>query len=314
MTKRKALGRGLSSLIPEVPTVGAAGVRLLEIGLIHPDKAQPRQSFDDTSLKGLAESIKTHGILQPVVVTEEEEGFRLVIGERRWRAAIKAGLQKIPAVVRKVDEQRRVEVALVENLQRQNLNPMEEARACKRLADQFHSSHEEIAGHLGKSRSYVSNLLRLLDLDAEVQKWLEAGKLTLGHGRVLAGLPTHQRQRRLGDLMIRRHLSVRQAEKLAGRAREGREGGSVKSQDGDRNGRSADPNVRAAEDRLKLALGTTIRIIGGAERGRIELQYSSASELQRLYEMLLQVRAAPPPAAGSRLTLPGRTVLAGETA
>ena len=174
MSKRNALGKGLSSLIPATPSTGSAGVSKLDLGLIHPSPDQPRKHFNEEALQELADSITSHGVLQPVVVTRDGNGYRLIIGERRWRAASKAGLKAIPAIVREVGERDRMEMALIENLQRKGLNPMEEARAYRLLIDEFDLGHEEVAKRVGKSRSYTSNLLRLLSLDGEVQAAVES--------------------------------------------------------------------------------------------------------------------------------------------
>ncbi len=313
MNKRKALGKGLSSLIPDAPISGAAGVLQIDVGLVHPNPDQPRKSFDAEALEELAGSIRAHGLLQPVVVAREGEGFRLIIGERRWRAAMQAGLKKIPALIRDADEGRRLELALIENLQRQELNPLEEAQAYRLLVDEFDLSHEELAARLGKSRPYISNILRLLDLDATIREHLKAGRLTMGHARALAGVADAARQRALAEKVIARSLSVRDTEALVaagrGQAHEPGDGAGTRA-------RRQDPNVRAAEERLKRALGTEVRISGSPRKGRIAVTYTSAAELQRLFEALERAgRTAPPPAAAaSRVSLPGGPPLGREKA
>ena len=179
MTKRKALGKGLSSLIPETPPAsGRNGILQIDVGLIRPNPRQPRKVFDATALEELGASIKTHGLLQPVVVRRQGDGYELILGERRWRAAVASGIPKLPALVRDLDERQRLESALVENLQRQDLNPVEEAHACQQLVNDFELTHDELARRLGKSRPRISNLLRILTLDASVLSQVEVGALS----------------------------------------------------------------------------------------------------------------------------------------
>ncbi|MFQ5669281.1 MAG: ParB/RepB/Spo0J family partition protein [Acidobacteriota bacterium] len=303
MNKRRALGKGLSSLIPEEPRLEAPGVLQLDPAIIHPSPDQPRKSFDPEQMENLTHSVRAHGLLQPVVVSPDGEGYRLVIGERRWRAAVKAGLARIPAVVREVSARDRLELALVENLQREGLNPVEEARAYNQLVKEFRLSHQALAQRLGKSRAHISNILRILNLTESVQEAIVAGRLSMGHARALAGLADPAAQDRLADRIIRSSLSVRQAEALVARARDRKaapEGkGAARADTGQ------DPNVRAAEDTLKEALGTEVRIEGSAQRGRITIRYRNGRELNRLFEILKRaVHAAPPPAARD-VTQPG---------
>lgn len=307
MSKRKALGRGLSSLIPDAPPTAAPGVLQIDVGLIGPNPQQPRRSFDEGTLKELASSIREHGLLQPVVVSRDGERYRLIVGERRWRAAVQAGLEKIPAILRDVDDRERLELALIENLQRQELNPLEEAQAYQLLVDEFHLAHEELARRVGKSRSYVSNLLRLLNLDQFVREWVAAGKLSMGHARALAGLTDPVAQKQAAETVIKRSLSVRETEAMVARLARADEAAAGEGTAGGRRSRK-DPNVRDAEERLKRAMGTDVRITGGPEKGRIVIEFVNAGELQRLFEMLQRAaRSAPPPPADPRsVSLPGR--------
>jgi ParB family transcriptional regulator, chromosome partitioning protein len=310
MIKRNALGKGLSALIPEPPPPTGPGILQLDVGLIDASSRQPRGMFEGEALKDLAQSIREHGVLQPVIVSRDGDRYRLIAGERRWRAALMAGLDKLPAVVRQAGEQQRLELALVENIQRQDLNPMEEARAYGLLLKDFSLSHEDVAQRVGKSRPHVSNLLRLLALSPEVQRRVETGRLSMGHARALAGLPDMKSQAKVAAQVVDQDLSVRRTEALVARhmARRGGKGSETTRGEamGDEGARR-DPNVRAAEERLKRALGATVRIVGGADRGRIEIEYVSARELQRLFETLERAdRAAPaPPALETRVRLPG---------
>ena len=307
MSKRKALGRGLSSLIPDAPPTAAPGVLQIDVGLIGPSPQQPRKSFDDGTLEELASSIRAHGLLQPVVVSRDGERYRLIVGERRWRAAVQAGIKQIPAILREVDDRGRLEMALIENLQRQELNPLEEAQAYQLLVDEFHVAHEELARRVGKSRPYVSNLLRLLNLEPSVREQVAAGKLSMGHARALAGLADPAAQKQAAEMVIKRSLSVRETEALVSRLARGDEAGDGAGSGEGRKSRK-DPNVRAAEERLKRAMGTEVRITGGPEKGRIVIEFVNAGELQRLFEMLQRAaRSAPPPPADPRsVSLPGR--------
>ncbi|MCZ6649471.1 MAG: ParB/RepB/Spo0J family partition protein [Acidobacteria bacterium] len=302
MSKRKALGRGLSSLIPEMPRAGATGVLSLDLGLIQPNPDQPRKQFDETALEELASSIRNHGVLQPVIVTRDGSRYRLVIGERRWRAASRAGIAKIPAIVREVGERDRLEMALIENLQRRDLNPLEEARAYRLLLDEFDLAHDELAKRVGKSRSHVSNLLRLLNLDDNVLAAVASCRLSMGHARALAGLTSHSEQKRLAAQVLDRGLSVRALEALISAATSS--GDKGKQAAGTRKRR--DPNIVAAEEKLKAALGAPIRITGSRGRGKIVIDYVNHLELQRLFELLERSgRQAPPPPV-REIRLPGR--------
>lgn len=304
MSKRKALGKGLSSLIPETPRAGATGVLSLDLGLIHPSPDQPRKQFDESALEDLASSIRSHGVLQPVVVTRDGHGYRLVIGERRWRAAARAGITKIPAIVREVGERDRLEMALIENLQRQDLNPLEEARAYRLLLDEFDLAHEELAGRVGKSRSHVSNMLRILSLDVNVLEDLAASRLSMGHARALAGLASRKEQKRLAAQVVNRGLSVRDLEALISAAAASAAGQGEQAA-GTRKRR--DPNIVAAEDKLKAALGATVRITGSRGRGKIAIDYVNQTELQRLFELLERSGQQAPPPPALEIRLPGRS-------
>ncbi len=283
--KRKALGRGLRALIPEGPSTGMAtpggSSQEIDLDLLRPNPDQPRQAVDDARLEELAQSIRAHGVIQPIVVTKREDGagFEIIAGERRWRAAQRAGLLKVPVVVREMSRTKRLEVALIENIQREDLNPIEAAAAYRRLADDFGMTQQQIAEAVGKERATVANYQRLLGLPAEVQTDVAAGRLTMGHARALAGLGDAGDQLAVARRIREGDLSVRDAEALVKRTATPEPEPSAKTP-------SADVHVRAAEERLRLSLGTRVRIVHRGKRGRIEISFTSENELQRLYDHL----------------------------
>jgi ParB family chromosome partitioning protein len=274
-----SLGRGLSALIPQAVS-STPGPAEISIDQIERNPYQPRTSFAEEALAELAASIAAHGVLQPVLVTETLDGYRLVAGERRLRAAQMAGLERIPAVIRQADEQDQLELALVENLQRADLNAMDAARAYRRLRDMFGLTNEAIADRVGKARPTVSNTMRLLDLEPEVQDAIETGRITEGHGRALLGLvPTAQRE--ILALAIARGLSVRQVEELARRLHEGARPARAAIA-----ARPADAELERVEDDLRRSLGTKVRLARSRRGGRIIIEWYSDEELGRLYERL----------------------------
>lgn len=284
--KRKALGRGLRALIPDAPSAGpetvpGGGAREVDLDLLKPNPDQPRQAVDRAKLDELAQSIRARGVIQPIVVRkrEDEPGFEIIAGERRWRAAQLAGLLRVPVVVRDMARTERLEVALIENIQRENLNPIEEATAYRQLSDEFGMTQQQIAEAVGRERATVANYQRLLGLPAEVQADVAAGHLSMGHARALAGLSDAGDQVAVARRIRERELSVRDAEALVKRT-----GAEKTERKGDEP--SADVHVRAAEERLRVSLGTRVRIVQRGERGRIEISYTSEDELQRLYEHL----------------------------
>jgi ParB family chromosome partitioning protein len=285
MEKRPALGKGLSALIPDAPEPPPRSSPIeADVDLISPNRFQPRLNVDDARLRELAESIKANGIIQPIVVRRDGERFQIIAGERRWRAAMLAGLARVPVVVRDVaagHEQSLLEMALIENIQREDLNPIDEALAYRRLADQFHLKQDDIAAAVGKDRASVANTLRLLKLPEEVRAEVASGRLSMGHARALLSLTDEAEQRRIAREVIARSLSVRETESLVKKLVEAsapaREPAPPKP---------ADVHTRAAEDRLKLLLGTKVRIVRHGPRGRIEIDFVSEEELIRIYEQL----------------------------
>jgi ParB family chromosome partitioning protein len=282
MTTRRALGRGLSALLPE--RTPQAGETLLELDIerIIPNLDQPRTAFPEEKLEELAQSIREHGILQPIVVRRHGEMFQIVAGERRWRAARRAGLHRIPVVIREVPDEQLLELALVENLQREDLTPIEEAQAYRRLMDELGLTQEQIAVRLGKDRTTVANAIRLLRLPSDIQKLVEDQLLSPGHARALLALDREELQRRVAQSVIERGLSVRETERLVRRTLRG-EPVLVG------NTSSADPNVKFAESKLSKLLGTKVRIVGRGGGGYIEIAYYNAEDLDRLYNQLLQL-------------------------
>jgi len=277
--KRPALGRGLSALIPDAPASAPARSLEIDTDLLRPNKFQPRTHVDDDRIEELSRSIRSHGIIQPIVVRKAGQGFDIVAGERRWRAAQRAGLLKVPVVVRDVPDDRLLAVALIENIQREDLNPIEEAVAYRRLSDEFHLTQEQIADAVGKDRSSIANYVRLLRLPQEVRANLGSGTLSMGHARALLALGDEHAQLRLARDIVARNLSVRETEALVKKAGEP----AVATP-----GKTVDVHTRAAEDKLRLVLGTRARIVRKGKGGRIEIDFSSEDELHRIYEQLTE--------------------------
>jgi len=286
--KRPALGRGLSALIPDAPPAPPApSVAAAERGfdvdtdLLRPNKFQPRGRIDDAKIEDLARSITANGIIQPIVVRKVESGYEIIAGERRWRAAQRAGLLKVPVAVRDIPEDRLLAAALIENIQREDLNPLEEAQAYRRLADEFHLTQDQIADAVGKDRSSVANYVRLLRLPHELRDNIAAGSLSMGHARALLSLPDAAAQLRVGRDVVAKQLSVRETEALVKKAVE---------PERKKEEPQTDVHTRAAEDRLRFVLGTRVRIIRKGKRGRLEIDFGSEDELQRLYVQLTEGR------------------------
>ena len=279
---RPALGRGLSALIPEPPSPHTRE-RPTEVDLdrLTPNRFQPRTVMDEPKLDALSRSIQSSGVIQPIIVRRlGSDTFEIVAGERRWRAAQQAGLLQVPVVVRDVPDDKLLELALIENLQRENLNPIEEAEAYRRLIADYQVTQEQVAAAVGKDRTTVANYVRLLALPPEVQADMAAGVLAMGHARALLGLREPSAQRRAAREVVARGLSVRETEGLVkqlGRPTVPRPSGLAPP---------VDVHTKAAQDRLRVALGTRVRIVRHGQKGRIEIDFASQSELQRLFEHL----------------------------
>ena len=286
--KRKALGKGLAALLPEEPGqraasgAGASGV-LLEVdpARIDPNPDQPRQHIDKAKLAELAHSMSEQGIVQPMIVRKHGSRFQLIAGERRWRAAQRAGITRVPVLVRDVADHQVLEIALVENIQREELNPIEEATAYRRLVSELGYSQEQVASRVGKDRSTVANLLRLLRLPRDVRGLIAKQVLSPGHARPLLSLASAEHQLEIAAQIVAKGLSVREVERRVN---------AVKTPAAKPSKKRPDPNTREAERRLEQALGTAVRIRrqgrGQKQRGRMEIDFHSEEELHRLYEIV----------------------------
>jgi len=292
---RQPLGRGLSALIgedtsavataPAVETSSASGAAELDIDLIEPNPQQPRTRFADDKIQELAQSIRTNGVVQPIVVRRHGGRYQIVAGERRWRASQVAELRKIPAFIREVSDEKLLELALVENIQRQELNPIEEANAYRKLIENIGLTQEQVAERVGKDRTVVSTSMRLLRLAEDIQRFIEEGKLTAGHGRALLTTEDPKVRREVANFAVDNAWSVREIERAIKRIAAGiRPHGSPKSVV-----RNVDANVKAAEVKLQRALSTNVKIVPGKKGvgGKIEIEYYSVDDLDRIYEVIL---------------------------
>ncbi len=289
MAQRKALGRGLSALLgtptPEDAPVDSEKLREIDIDRIVPNTQQPRKYFNEEALNELADSIRAHGFIQPIVVQPLPDNFfQLIAGERRWRAAQRAGLMRLPAVVRDPASDASLEIALIENLQREDLNPIEEAQAYEKLIVEFGLTQEEVARRVGKNRVTITNMLRLLRLPPEVQQWISEDRLTTGHAKALLSLSDLSSILDVARKIIQGSYSVRQAEMLVSRL--GKGGARMSAEIPE----AVDPNVKAAIHALEQALGTKVTIQESHGKGRIELHFFSPEEMHRLYDGLMKVR------------------------
>lgn len=313
-SQRKALGKGLSALLPHRPASGPAAApatapaqaisvpqkpakpslpeqfeefQNIPLDRIQPNEEQPREAFDDASLEELSQSIRANGLIQPITVYKDELGsFRIIAGERRWRAARKAGLAEIPALVRAVEKDRVLELALIENIQREDLNPIEIATAFQRLASYHGLSHEQIADRTGKDRSTITNFLRLLRLSPHVREQLARGALSVGHARTLLNIADPDEQGRACDQIIARQLSVRDTEAFVKALTKPPESTPEKEKQA---GPALDPNVKAALDEMSMALGTRVRLVAKSPTaGRLEVEYYSQEDLDRIYSVIVK--------------------------
>ena len=279
MAKRKALGKGLSALIPEADRLedGEEEFFKCPVEAIEANPYQPRQDISESDLEDMVNSVREKGIVTPLLVSRTETGYQLIAGERRWRAAQKAGLERVPVVVREVTPYESLELALIENIHRKDLNAVEEALAYKRLLEEAESTQDSLAKRLGKDRSSIANLLRLLNLPLSIQKDLIDGRLSMGHARVLVGIGDPEEQKGLRDAVIKKGLSVRQTETLAKKRRGPR---NLKNKQSE-----LDYYVQSLADKLKLSLGTKVEIKKKGREGRIVVYFYSDEELERLLDL-----------------------------
>jgi ParB family chromosome partitioning protein len=281
---RKALGRGLSALFTQINPIES---ELVEVAIdqLDPTADQPRQMFRDERIEELAQSMRTNGVLQPLVVRRNGERFQIIAGERRWRAAQRAGLHKVPCVIKNVPDENILEISLIENIQREELTPIEEARAFRKLIERLAVTQEEVAQRVGKDRSTVTNSLRLLKLPDEIQRLVEDDKLSMGHARALLALGSESEQIAMAERIIAQGLSVRETERLVRQAQES----AVKTEAAPlAEAKSEDPNVRAAESRLSKRLAAPVKIKFGKAGGVIEIKFSSDDDLSRLFDVLAE--------------------------
>ncbi|PYV37601.1 MAG: chromosome partitioning protein ParB [Acidobacteria bacterium] len=274
---RKALGKGLSALLRDREGTTESELCELDIDLLEPNRFQPRQTF---SVEELAQSIKTHGLVQPIIARQNGDRYQIIAGERRWRAAQRLGLLKVPVMVKQVADEELLETSLIENIQRENLNPIEEAKAYQRLGHEFSLTQDQVAQRTSKERSTITNFIRLLKLPKEIQQLVLDDQLSMGHARALLSLENAAEQRVLAERAVQDGWSVRQVERTIALQKNGTPKKEAQ--------RRVDPNVKAAIEKLERALGTRVRIIAKGKSGRIEIDYYSSEELQRLYEYLTQ--------------------------
>ena len=281
MAIKKGLGKGLDALLGDYQQPPQENVKEVDVYLIDTNSSQPRKSFDKEKLDELANSITNHGIVQPIVVRRTGERYTIVAGERRYRAARIAGLDKVPVVVKDMDDYQVMEVALIENIQREDLNPIEEATAIRFLMDQNDLTQEEVAERLAKSRPSIANTLRLLNLPEEIQQYLKDGKLQSGHAKVILSLPEKPMQFQLADRIAEGGVSVREAERLAkAMLQPGREKKKPEQ--------PVDTDLKFAEDRLRDRLGTKVSIQGSQSKGKVIIEYYSRDELNGIYDILIR--------------------------
>jgi ParB family chromosome partitioning protein len=281
-TKRMALGKGLGALLPEFGQAESKTLLYCGIEEIIPNRSQPRKHFDESKLQELAESIKEKGILEPLIVRKTDQGYELIVGERRWRAAQKAGLKEVPVVVKEAEGREALEISLIENLQREDLNPIEAAEAFKHLIEEFNISQEDLSKRIGKDRTTIANTLRLLKLPIEIRNQLLQNRITSGHARAILSLESKEKQKELCALIIKKGLSVREAEALAKRWSEKPKKATLVKRKGD-----LESQLGSLQDSLRKYLGTKVQITQKGKRGKIEIEYYSHQELERIVEAIL---------------------------
>jgi ParB family chromosome partitioning protein len=283
-TKRMALGKGLGALLPEFGQAEPKALLYCGIEEIIPNRSQPRKLFDESKIQELAESIKEKGILEPLIVRRTDQGYELIVGERRWRAAQKAGLKEVPVLVKEIEGRESLEISLIENLQREDLNPMEAAEAFKHLIEEFNISQEDLSKRMGKDRTTITNTLRLLKLPLEVKNQLIQNRITSGHARAILSLEHKEKQKELCALIIKKGLSVRQAEAIAKRWSEK----PKKSVTPVKKRSDLESQLTSLQDSLRKYLGTKVHITQKDKKGKIEIEYYSHEDLERIVEAILK--------------------------
>jgi len=282
--KKRGLGKGLSALIPEESQISLfeddlskGSIIELDIDSIESNKEQPRKTFEKESLEELVNSIRLYGVLQPIVVRKKDNKYEIIAGERRWRAAKEANLEKVPCIIKEADDTQALKLALIENIQRENLNPIEEAYAYKTLIDEYNLTQEEVAQALGKSRSYIANTLRLLNLDEEIIDYISQGKITSGHGKALLGVKSKKDRLKLAKEIVEKNLNVREAEKMASK---------ISSKKSKEKSVEKNPFISQIEDNLMRALGTKVTLTTKKNGGKIEIEFYNDDDLQRIVEII----------------------------
>jgi ParB family chromosome partitioning protein len=281
---RRALGRGLSALLSDRPATTNEEMVEIDIDLIEPNNFQPRTNFNEERLEELAQSIRSNGIIQPILVRRIDNGkCQMVAGERRWRAAQRAGLQKVPCIIKEIPEDKMLELALIENIQRQELNAIEEAQAYKRLIETLGLTQEMVAQRVGRDRTFITNYLRLLRLPEDIQQLVEAEKLSMGHARALLGVDDPNIQRKLAKNILDKGLSVRQTERTIKKIIGGAEASASIS-----TYIKEDANLKSAEDKLRRRLSSKVHIVAQKSgRGKIEIEFYDENDLSRVYEIIM---------------------------
>jgi len=291
--KKTGLGRGLEALFSDVQisidgknrdaVPAGSEILFVDINDIKANANQPRKNFSDEKIEELAQSIKTHGIIQPIMVRKTEMGYEIVAGERRWRAARKAQLKEVPCLIKELDDQENMLISIIENVQREDLNVIEEALAFEQMTVRFKLTQEEMSKSVGKSRPYITNALRLLKLGQDIQQMVISGLLSGGHARAIAGLSDAKRQKTIADEIVEKGLSVRQAELMVSQAPVNMKKHKLQRR------KISNPEIAGIEEDLKTKLGTKVKIIHGKKRGKIEIEYYSKEELDRLIDLMMSL-------------------------
>lgn len=281
--KKRGLGKGLSALISEELMVddnktNKEYIEIIDINLIIPNKSQPRLQFEEEALSELADSIKTHGLIQPILVRKAKDKYELIAGERRWRASKIAGLKEIPCILKDINQEVSAKYALIENIQREDLNPIEEATAYRKLMEDYNLTQEEMANQVGKSRSYVANTLRLLNLHENIIDYISKGELTAGHGKALLSIKDKEQQLKSAEQMIKSNLSVREAETIANK--------KTMTVNKPKNKKTKESYILEVEENLMRILGTKVSLVNLDKKGKIEIEYYGYEDLERIIDIL----------------------------